>query len=561
MRLYRLFLVALCLVSFAAAASAQLSPGDLSRVHRALEGSRHCLECHEASQGVDGRLCLSCHELLGRRLAAGLGLHARDDYRDCRICHIEHHGRGFELIYWGDGGERSFDHRLAGHVLEGRHAALGCRDCHRASLVRQPKLLLAAHKDLDRTFLGLDTACTSCHEDSHRGQLAETCLSCHGQESWKPAPGFDHDATSYPLSGRHRQVACESCHPTVDDTARYRGIEAASCANCHRDPHRQNLGPRCSDCHTTADWQGRIDEARFNHDRTRYPLEGRHREVACATCHSAGLTTPIPDFERCTTCHDDIHLGQLARRADGGLCISCHSVEGFLPARFTLEDHRRLYPLEGAHLAVPCVACHRPVTARELRTLLPVLAAAETSDTSDTPLFILPSAGCTDCHEDIHDGTLDAYRESTTGDASGCTSCHDLGSWRSIAFDHDRSDFSLEGRHQQQECETCHARPAVGVMMTLTGLATTCAGCHQDPHAGQFDRGGQPADCERCHTVADWQPSGFDHDRDASYALEGAHRQVPCTGCHPHESRGDETWIRFRPLATGCVDCHGREPQ
>ncbi|MFX9469357.1 hypothetical protein ABTO43_20110, partial [Acinetobacter baumannii] len=68
----------------------------------------------------------------------------------------------------------------------------------------------------------------------------------------------------------------------------------------------------------------------------------------------------VAKFDRCADCHRDAHQGQLAGRPGGNACESCHKVEGFSPSTFTLADHQKgRYPLQGAHLAVPCVSCHR----------------------------------------------------------------------------------------------------------------------------------------------------------------------------------------------------------
>jgi hypothetical protein len=44
---------------------------------------------------------------------------------------------------------------------------------------------------------------------------------------------------------------------------------------------------RCALCHTTESWRG----ARFAHDRTGFPLRGRHAEVTCQDCHYPTLGT------------------------------------------------------------------------------------------------------------------------------------------------------------------------------------------------------------------------------------------------------------------------------
>jgi len=243
-RLARVAAAALLLLA-ARGAYAQLSPGPLSRAHAKLEGAANCLQCHETGKGVSPARCLDCHTALRARIQSGKGLHARADHRQCQTCHIEHHGREFELVFWGKSGRASFDHAKAGFTLAGAHARLQCQQCHRPGLVRDHEALRRGGANPQRTFLGLGTACLNCHRDEHRGQLAgRACVSCHDQAAWKPARGFDHQKTAFPLTGEHQQVACASCHPKKaapqqgdDDSAflQLRGIAHSTCASCHRD--------------------------------------------------------------------------------------------------------------------------------------------------------------------------------------------------------------------------------------------------------------------------------------------------------------------------------------
>ncbi len=536
-------------------AVAQLSPGKLSRAHAGLDSSASCLQCHRAGQGVDANRCLSCHRLVGERIAAGAGLHARFDRERCETCHIEHHGRDFALVWWGEQGESAFDHSEAGYPLAGAHRGLGCRECHRASKIAEPARLSAAGKDLDRTLLGLSTACASCHQDPHGGQQGgHGCADCHRQEAWRPAAAFDHDPTGFALTGRHLGVDCAGCHgaaaavegdrgPTA--ALRFSGLQA-SCAGCHADPHRGRLGRDCTACHTAAGWD-RVDPGRFAHDRTRFPLTGRHRSVACASCHPPGKALRVAGFESCDTCHADAHAGQLRARDDGGACEACHDTSGFLPSRFTREDHSATrFPLAGAHGAVPCAACHRPVPLVELvaRGVAPAAAVAPAAPR----LLRIDASGCADCHRDPHRGTADA-----AGGGAGCRGCHTEDDWRAVTFDHDATGFALAGAHRPVTCDGCHR--GLGFDRQATG-SIVCRDCHRDPHQGQLDRPGVPAACGGCHRVEGWVPTTFDHDRDAVFPLAGSHQRAACGACHVSATIGGQPTVRYRPLPAACSGCH-----
>jgi hypothetical protein len=241
----------------------------------------------------------------------------------------------------------------------------------------------------------------------------------------------------------------------------------------------------------------------------------------------------------CTDCHADAHAGQLAKRADGGRCESCHDVSGFRPARYSVEDHSKTsFPLEGAHLAVACDQCHEPRTAGTGKAAAPLRFA---------------HARCADCHKDPHRGEVARFVA-----AGGCESCHVVDSWRATAFDHARASYPLTGRHAQVTCTPCHRRPEPGgstPVLRFAGTTASCEGCHRDPHRGQFARGGGVS-CERCHTTADLKASRFDHSRDAAYPLDGAHATLACSACHRAQTRDGVRFVRYKPLPTTCRGCH-----
>ncbi|MBN2366200.1 MAG: hypothetical protein EH225_09420, partial [Calditrichaeota bacterium] len=165
----------LFLLVFYISASGQLSPGDLHRSHEAYEGIRNCSLCHGIGQKIKAENCLECHKLLAERIRSKEGLHANPGYNDCQTCHVEHHGRDFDLIWWKNGQE-NFDHSLTGFTLNGKHTQLKCRDCHQAQFILEKDKLRQQNKDLNRTFLGLQQMCLNCHRDEHRAQLSSKCL-------------------------------------------------------------------------------------------------------------------------------------------------------------------------------------------------------------------------------------------------------------------------------------------------------------------------------------------------------------------------------------------------
>lgn len=516
---------------------AQFSPGPLSRAHQDLDGTLSCTKCHELGVGkgpTDAR-CLDCHKALRGRIDAGAGFHARSGRNEgCVRCHSEHNGRDFDLV----GLDRAnFDHAETGHPLAGKHVTLACEKCHRAPV----------------GFLGLDGSCVACHTDPHKGQLGIECTGCHGEEAWKPATGFDHGKTHYPLTGSHETVPCSKCHAA----GRYKGLPFDDCADCHTSPHSAvfEAGRACATCHATAGWSEGASIG-FDHSRTPFSLEGAHQRVACAGCHKGGRFRVLGG-STCESCHADPHKGQFADEGKG--CVDCHAESTWRPAgRF---DHGATrYPLTGAHERVACGRCHP-----EGR-----YAGAPTA--------------CAGCHLDPHRGDL----------GPDCAHCHAPVAWAETVFDHGTTKFPLSGKHASSACRRCHGAKSEA---RYRRLDPACGACHADPHRAQFltrypeasksvERLRPPAatradsvsfapvsgewdslprtGCALCHLAAAWKPSTYDH-RQSSFVLEGKHAGVECARCHkdgafaktPVECsscHNDPHWGQFTGLS--CDECH-----
>jgi hypothetical protein len=548
-RLPGLLAFAIILTATVGTARSQVSPGPLAKAHSELEGTLHCVKCHGAAHDAMEGKCLECHVEIAWLRDAHRGLHGQPGLRACATCHPDHAGVDFELIAWEGGKPEKFDHARAGWPLEGKHASLLCKDCH------QPKLLVSRSASLGphgtksgSSWIGLERECRACHEDIHRGALGADCARCHDTGRWKTARNFDHAMTAYPLTGKHAKLACAACHeaarlnlpldPSGKPIPLFKPLPHQECGDCHTDPHQGRLGAACSRCHGTDDFH-KPAPGGFDHERTRYPLQGAHRTVACARCHdpkSAGGTRPA--FARCADCHRDPHAGQAS--IDGKLtdCAACHSVGSFKPSTFTVQQHAATaYPLVGAHLKVPCAACHPANTEG---------AASGKLGTAGTLLHRAHDR-CTDCHADAHGGQL-AHRE----DRGACESCHGIAGWTPAIFttgDHGKLRFPLEGRHAATACAACHGAMREGLPPPSPAIARgtarvalqldeiDCAACHRDPHAGRF----KPADsasgvsaCARCHDTKSFAPSnvGVEAHKRFTFELEGAHRAVPCKDCH-----------------------------
>jgi hypothetical protein len=302
-----------------------------------------CVACHKADDkhaGRNGADCGGCHApsawsvSFDHAASAGFRLLGKHQQLKCEGCHVNnltdalprtcvgcHQNRdphdGKLGTSCGDchGSQQwaatAFDHvKASGVPLLGAHRELACTTCH-ASGVGAP----------------LGKQCTSCHAatDPHRGQLGAACESCHADTGWLLSVRFDHGLSSFPLLGKHSQLACADCHAS----AAFHDAGAA-CSSCHAedDPHQGRFTAQCSSCHNPTGWQAWV----FDHDRqTPFALTGAHRNVACDTCHRRPLAQ-LGAAARgdCAQCHrrDDPHQGQF-----GAECGSCHSVDSFAELR------------------------------------------------------------------------------------------------------------------------------------------------------------------------------------------------------------------------------------
>jgi hypothetical protein len=459
-----------------------LMPGALTAAHAELEAN--CGQCHDRTNKARQReLCADCHEDVRSDLAANAGLHGRIGRGQCSACHSEHLGRDADIVPFA---AEVFDHAQTDFALLGAHAAVECSACH----------------DAGRKFREAPHTCGDCHraDDVHRGELGSDCASCHETTRFS-STRFDHARTRFALSDGHARVPCASCHR---DSA-FKGAPL-DCGQCHAadDVHRGSRGTDCASCHDAVDWK----RSRFNHARaTAFPLEGRHAELPCATCHLGGdVHAALP--KDCLGCHAaaDRHAGRF-----GTACTDCHGQQAWPIASYPHERHGQ-YVLAGAHARLDCHDCHTGTAGQQVLV-----------------------AECAGCHlaDDAHAGSM----------GRDCASCHAETGWRdSVRFDHDLAAFPLVGLHVSVTCESCHASRA------FRGTATECARCHRsdDVHASQLGDA-----CGDCHNPNGWAFWTYDHDV-TGFALDGGHRDLACRSCHVEPAHE-------RPLSSECSSCHRRD--
>jgi hypothetical protein len=319
---------------------------------------------------------------------------------------------------------------------------------------------------------------------------------------------------------------CAKCHPAPWSTETL----GDRCMVCHTDISSQLADSKslhgvmmkdpsltCRPCHT--DHKGPAASltimlaGEFPHNFTGFSLVAHTKTKSgepftCADCHADDISRFDPAV--CQTCHEKLDSAFLASHdlAYGSDCRGCHDGVETISKKY---DHSRAsFSLQGAHKDLACEKCH--------------LNAHTLNDFKSQP------ADCAACHleQDAHNGEF----------GRDCGSCHTPLNWESVTFDHNLTNFKLDGAHGEAKCADCHANNV------FKGTPTACFACHEkdDEHAGKFGQ-----DCAACHKTAAWKPAAFDHNLSA-FKLDGAHINVACADCHKNNV--------FKGTPVECAACH-----
>jgi hypothetical protein len=268
-----------------------------------------CTSCHVNNNYTNiPKDCGSCH--LKDYQKTTNPNHAQAGFpTDCSICH--------NTTSWANA---VFDHSKTGFALTGAHTKLQCQACH-----------------ANGQYTKINPACVTCHLKDYQGTNAPphlqvgyptTCEVCHNTSNWTQA-SFDHNKTSFPLTGFHTKVPCASCHINNNYTT-----VPTDCYSCHKADYLGTNNPNhvaaqfpttCALCHNTTSWLG----ATFNH--TWFPIySGSHAGVwtTCGDCHTNPSNYAV--FS-CITCHahektrmDQAHQGVRNYVYNSANCYACH---------------------------------------------------------------------------------------------------------------------------------------------------------------------------------------------------------------------------------------------
>ena len=496
-----------------------------------------------------------------------------------------------------------------------------CTKCHAEGKQLSADLCLRCHTDVKKRV----AAKTGLH-GKLSAESREQCQTCHHEHAGKQAKliewgrgvaQFDHNRAGFPLRGKHAGVKCATCHEPRRITdgevlsslrehpkkETWLGV-SRKCTTCHFDEHRGQEGSDCERCHNELGWK---PVPKFDHQKSGFPLRGKHQGVACKQCHTteqddkshpafppplASTYLKLTDLahQRCTDCHEDPHKGKFGRG-----CESCHTVEGWMTIKKSSDrafHDKTHFPLRGAHANVVCTSCHGPFPGKPAK------------------FRGLAYTACSDCHADAHSGQLKA----------ACESCHTVEHFAPSTFqleDHQKTSYPLAGEHQAVACASCHLpsgpsklakadaeaskpakptkpdkrnqrgkqgkrgkdakatppKPASAMVLlqsawrftlgkakpdkTGTSGLERCESCHADPHGGQL--AAAQDGCRHCHSVESFTKVTFSHD-ESRFPLTGKHKQAECGQCHaPNAGSGashGRPLPRFRPVTQECQGCH-----
>lgn len=479
-----------------------------------------------------------------------------------------------------------YDHGRTDFALEGRHATVACKSCH----------------DI-KSFAKAESRCASCHLDVHEARLGADCARCHNAASWSV---FDldeiHTSTRYPVMGRHAQVDCQSCHPTMPQGDMV--SQTTRCVECHQPDYLAVTSPNhvsagfsteCQDCHQMNFWR---PANMGDHDAIFPIFSGTHagQWPECGTCHIDPSNSR--NFS-CLSCHehdqtpmDARHQGMPGYAWESHACYTCHPTG--VAGQF-LEHDAQFFPVySGKHAGTwnDCSQCHDNPANRAAFNCLTCHEQAQMDPTHvGFPGYTWESNACLNCHPTgqkgqfiQHDATyFPIYSGNHAGSWVDCTVCH-----------------SNPVQRSQFTCLTCHEheQPLMDpVHVGMPGYAwesQTCLGCHPSGLKGQFTQhdalyfpiytshhAGTWADCNVCHanpaTRAEFSClTCHEHDQalmdPVHQGFTGyAWQSDNCYSCHPTGAAGQFTQHdaqyfsifsgRHAGLWNSCADCHTQPAQ
>jgi nitrate/TMAO reductase-like tetraheme cytochrome c subunit len=338
--------------------------------------------------------------------------------------------------------------------------------------------------------------------------------------------GLSNCTQCHVLGNKISDEKCLACHTEIQQRITLQKgyhvsaeVKGKNCIVCHSDHHGKNFQ------------MIRFDVEKFDHNLTGYPLSASHAKKECKDCHAVKFIadkkiraknyTYLGLNQECLTCHTDYHQKTLSSS-----CLNCHNPDVFKPASKFNHNTAR-FRLVGKHLNVDCIKCHK----------------VEIKNGNKFQQFKgIQNFTCVACHKDPH---MNKFGQN-------CSQCHNEESFLVVKggekFDHNKTDYKLEEKHQSVNCKACHK-----TKFTDPLKYAKCTDCHADYHKNQFAKNGVSPDCSKCHSLKGFTLFSYTFDQHnlSTFPLKGSHVAVPCTECHKKQKE----WS-FRMIGINCIDCH-----
>ncbi|MBK6829533.1 MAG: hypothetical protein IPG92_01770 [Flavobacteriales bacterium] len=213
----------------------------------------------------------------------------------------------------------------------------------------------------------------------------------------------------------------------------------------------------CRSCHDMTAWK---PVKKFDHAKTDFPLRGGHVQVDCKECHKV-TTRNGKEFQQfgdvphadCKSCHADPHKAHFPNA-----CSQCHTEQAFttFAGKDRFDHSTTHFRLLGKHKTTDCFACHK-------KSSDPLTVFQDRNGVTENQ--------CATCHKDPHEGKF----------GTDCAKCHQEKGFTALRsmdqFDHNLTDYPLQGKHIGVDCKKCHkgpytdpssSMPAIGAMRTST---------------------------------------------------------------------------------------------
>ena len=269
-------------------------------------------------------------------------------------------------------------------------------------------------------------------------------------------------------------------------------------------------------------WISNLSAAEFDHDATRFPLNGFHRLVECEVCHVQGRFQGTPlDCQGCHGGSSQIPAGgkNLGHMPTSNQCEACHINESW----------QTVFRVDHAETLGTCEQCHNGL-----------IADGKPSD------HLLTNQPCESCHVSV---IWNVARFDHSNITQACSSCH--------------NGSTATGKHNrhistQQECDQCHSTSAwLPARFDHSDITDGCSSCHNGVTA--TGKGNNHfvtnLECNSCHSINNWTVTNYVH---TGAAYPGEHRRrLECSDCHIGNVQSN-VW-RFPAYQPDCAACHAND--